>query len=765
MNKLVSTWPSRLGRKAAIAQKKLSLFQSRYGAAHLALLYQAAFPVALTPDLLYRLWANFQRDIKGNFLSIPWIAVSDILLSELCQEVGEALYEIDEAVRDQLLLQLQSDQRFGQRRVQELSDFLLDYVRDQLQSNDLDVQDFARAQRWTALAHTQPGYAGRELALNFQSLMSGSTETVHQNKIELVRMAALVATLATPLSAAGLSPLVEYARGVSGWVRGDRTSNSTASSTSNLEERSQEASNVVQIAGIELPVPGRHTNQFEVNGDNRKTVQDFSHQTLRGRSFKGADLAGANFMGANIKSANFLGTNLAGASFQGAKLGLQRRWLIVLLTIAAMLSVLSGLAAAAASLVTAAGVIGLWASLAEGILSFGLIVPALSGLVVFLGLVFTVFKGTVSHTYVAFCLSLIGVLLLVGGTSAFVRMSVGVLWDISMLWEIAVSVVAVIAVSMTVKLTAERSAWKSVAFAGGFTAMTLMLLSTSDNRVVGLNSTLPVAVVYLSIAVALEATFLGRKLKRPLQLLLLLGMIAGFPICLFVLSLWTSGGVIFSTEGGLVNLYLLLFGILMSFFSAIPLVLSGRKSFSGIRLGTLLIFVYFGAYFRLFPPILPFGYLYNSAANTMTIALLTGLIAWAAIITLAVAMNVAWAESNSRAIATIWILSVALVPLAVSVSLGWRSRRWVISMGLNPTHFSTAFAIALLLASAIVVMGMYVGWCAMSGIKRFATIKELAVSFASVFGTSFYGANLTEANFTDAVLKNADFRTDRKSVV
>ncbi|MDZ8106334.1 MAG: pentapeptide repeat-containing protein [Nostoc sp. DedQUE12a] len=70
--------------------------------------------------------------------------------------------------------------------------------------------------------------------------------------------------------------------------------------------------------------------------------QDFSHQNLRGRSFKGQDLALANFSYADIRSANFSGANLTGANFTGAKAGLQKRWLFCQLIVSLFLSGASG---------------------------------------------------------------------------------------------------------------------------------------------------------------------------------------------------------------------------------------------------------------------------------------------------------------------------------------------------------------------------------------------------------------------------------------
>ncbi|NET85943.1 MAG: formylglycine-generating enzyme family protein, partial [Moorea sp. SIO1F2] len=74
---------------------RIQSFRDKFGDAHLYFAYHAAFPIALTPDLLYCLWANFQQDIQGDNLNIPWIAVADLLLSPLCHEVGHELYEME----------------------------------------------------------------------------------------------------------------------------------------------------------------------------------------------------------------------------------------------------------------------------------------------------------------------------------------------------------------------------------------------------------------------------------------------------------------------------------------------------------------------------------------------------------------------------------------------------------------------------------------------------------------------------------------------
>lgn len=227
--------------KPEAARRRIEAFGKRFGQAHLYLAYHAAFPLALTPDLLYRLWANFQRDTYGRVLSIPWIAVADLMLSSLCDEVGHELYEMDVAVRNVLLSRLKNNENFGQQRIRDLSSFLLDYVRQQLHSDDPDIQDFARAQQWTALAYTQPSKAAHELALMF-------TQLNHSDKAELLRIASLTETLAEPLGDEFKSLLV-YARGMAYFARG-----AIDTATTQFREVLGKGK-AIRIAGVSLPIP------------------------------------------------------------------------------------------------------------------------------------------------------------------------------------------------------------------------------------------------------------------------------------------------------------------------------------------------------------------------------------------------------------------------------------------------------------------------------------------------------------------------------
>ncbi len=69
--------------------------------------------------------------------------------------------------------------------------------------------------------------------------------------------------------------------------------------------------------------------------------RDFRGESLRGGNFRGADLAGADFSGCDIRGANFSRANLTGVKFAGAKAGLPKRWLVILLGLALVLTVVS----------------------------------------------------------------------------------------------------------------------------------------------------------------------------------------------------------------------------------------------------------------------------------------------------------------------------------------------------------------------------------------------------------------------------------------
>ncbi|MHC5766798.1 MAG: pentapeptide repeat-containing protein [Nostoc sp.] len=70
--------------------------------------------------------------------------------------------------------------------------------------------------------------------------------------------------------------------------------------------------------------------------------------------------------------------------------------------------------------------------------------------------------------------------------------------------------------------------------------------------------------------------------------------------------------------------------------------------------------------------------------------------------------------------------------------------------------FSVAFAIAFTVVGTL--LSIYIGWQAMKGDEKYFFVCNIAIAFAATGGTSFRGANLTNADFTQATLKSTDFR-------
>ncbi|NEQ58984.1 MAG: pentapeptide repeat-containing protein [Moorea sp. SIO4A1] len=70
--------------------------------------------------------------------------------------------------------------------------------------------------------------------------------------------------------------------------------------------------------------------------------------------------------------------------------------------------------------------------------------------------------------------------------------------------------------------------------------------------------------------------------------------------------------------------------------------------------------------------------------------------------------------------------------------------------------FDIAEALALALALAFVLLTMYLGWRALKDDPKNAWIRNLVIGFVATAGTSFYEANLTDADFTRAILNSTD---------
>ncbi|NER81801.1 MAG: hypothetical protein F6K42_20010 [Leptolyngbya sp. SIO1D8] len=187
-------------------------FYHRYGKAHLLFACHAALPLGLTPELLYNLWANFQVDCHGEPLGIPWIATANLLLSSLCEEVGIGLYEMQWPVRTALLNYLDADNRFGAKRIRELSAFLDAYIQPKLKSDNPEIRAFSQVQSWVSNAYLCPEKAAQELYITLNQVFQSQLS-------DLLRIASIVQALEKPL--AHYPELLNYAYWMAKYAQGD----------------------------------------------------------------------------------------------------------------------------------------------------------------------------------------------------------------------------------------------------------------------------------------------------------------------------------------------------------------------------------------------------------------------------------------------------------------------------------------------------------------------------------------------------------------
>lgn len=138
----------------------------QYGLGHLIYACHAAFPVVLTPELANLIWVNFKyfpyQD--GTTENIHSIAVTDFILSPLCQTIGYQQYEVIPQIRSYLLHLLNDGSWFlrygialnGTERLNELAEFLGQFVKQKKPTISQKSTDFIRLNEWAALAYSNP---------------------------------------------------------------------------------------------------------------------------------------------------------------------------------------------------------------------------------------------------------------------------------------------------------------------------------------------------------------------------------------------------------------------------------------------------------------------------------------------------------------------------------------------------------------------------------------------------------------------------------
>ncbi|MEH2070039.1 MAG: pentapeptide repeat-containing protein [Nostoc sp.] len=134
-----------------------------------------------------------------------------------------------------------------------------------------------------------------------------------------------------------------------------------------------------------------------------------------------------------------------------------------------------------------------------------------------------------------------------------------------------------------------------------------------------------------------------------------------------------------------------------------------------------------------------------------------GTFAGAGVVVVAIAVAVAGAGALAGSVAVAGASSVAgFVAGAVAGSIAIDGAVALAVARAIGGALAVAFAVAG--AGSGTLLSIYIAWQAMKGDEKHSLIRNIAIAFAATGGTSFRGANLTNADFTQATLKSTDLR-------
>ncbi len=189
----------------------IARFVERFGPAYRRLAMHAALPLVLTPELLHYLRNAFLRG------QVPWVAEADLLLSDLCREVGYEQYAMHPAVRGRLIAELKA-QPDGPGRIREIGRLLLQYLRRIEKSSQAPGADSLREQQWAALAYLDSDRVSTEVRDALAALVA-RLQSRPEDQDALASLAKITQTLAPQLDE---NPeLVALARDITGLLTGD----------------------------------------------------------------------------------------------------------------------------------------------------------------------------------------------------------------------------------------------------------------------------------------------------------------------------------------------------------------------------------------------------------------------------------------------------------------------------------------------------------------------------------------------------------------
>ena len=133
--------------KFAEAKAIVDRFVAYFEPSYRQLAQYAALPLLLTPELLNFLRSRFLRG------QVPWVAEADLLLSDLCRQVGYELYAMKSDVRAYLLADMAES--VGRDAMQEVAQLLIQYTQYLEKLDPLLREEERQAQQWAAMVYLE----------------------------------------------------------------------------------------------------------------------------------------------------------------------------------------------------------------------------------------------------------------------------------------------------------------------------------------------------------------------------------------------------------------------------------------------------------------------------------------------------------------------------------------------------------------------------------------------------------------------------------
>jgi formylglycine-generating enzyme required for sulfatase activity len=158
------------------SQQRVDRFVRRFQPSYRRLAYYAALPLVLTPELLNYLRNRFLRgEIDGE--KLPWVAEVDLLLSDLCRQVGYEQYVMDAAVQAYLMAEM--EQVLGLDEMERVARLLISYVNQLAHTHPTIARRDRQSQRWAAMFYLvdQRDIAVREMAEAYSEAIAPVSNT------------------------------------------------------------------------------------------------------------------------------------------------------------------------------------------------------------------------------------------------------------------------------------------------------------------------------------------------------------------------------------------------------------------------------------------------------------------------------------------------------------------------------------------------------------------------------------------------------------